>query len=92
MYTCLFLRDRRMVKCERHGRQTQSEVAQNLYKLQTGSFLCGMPVEMPVDVLYYCQIVAAWAGADGCSRCENSAYLFTVGLSTWQLYRSISLC
>jgi len=32
------------------------------------NFLCGMPVESPVGVLYYCRIFAARTDADGFSR------------------------
>ena len=69
---------------EVHGRKPHCAAAQNLYKLQAGSFLCGMtvempaawagpflcgmPVELPVRVLYYCPTVAAWVDADGFSR------------------------
>jgi len=41
-----------MIKWERHGRKPQCAIAQYLYKLQAGLFLCGMPVELPVGVLY----------------------------------------
>jgi hypothetical protein len=41
-----------------------------LYKLQEGSFLCGMPVKLSVSVLYYCKIVVAWADINGFRRRE----------------------